>query len=286
MCAAEAGSEEVVAKLIEVGADVNAQKTGPLLPVMSPGLDDTALHAAVRKNELEIIRMLVQNDADINLQNSFGDSSLNMSIGQGKVLIMKIFFSLGENEYQIAANSIAAAVENNHLDVLKELAERGIELETKSGLALCIAARNNNTEVIDFLLSKNVSIDATSPDFEAIHCASQSGNLGTVKLLISKGANVNATTQDKRLTPLHLSVMSRKLDVSNYLIENKASINFADRMGNTPLHIASKINEIDLVRLLVENGASKNIKNNNGKTPIDEAINEGNIEITDYLRIE
>ncbi|KAK0444045.1 ankyrin repeat-containing domain protein [Armillaria borealis] len=72
----------------------------------------------------------------------------------------------------------------------------------------------------------------------SIHNAAQSNQPGLVKALVTENPkSVNALDADDR-TPLHWAASSGSLEITRYLIDNKADIDLPDNSGWTPLHIA------------------------------------------------
>ncbi len=110
----------------------------------------------------------------------------------------------------------------------------------------------------------------------ALHYAVQDGRLQSVKLLIAAGMDANAA-DDQGQTPLHVavrfSVMKRKRDaqvghlnglggqpqkemyhfddIVAVLLENDASVTFADRSGKTPLELADALKCAEEIRKLI-----------------------------------
>jgi ankyrin repeat protein len=87
-------------------------------------------------------------------------------------------------------------------------------------------------------------------DRTLLHVAAGTGKLEMVKLLvISYKANVNARDKLGR-TPLFLSARNGKEDVVAFLLENGASKEQEDRMGNTACSVATGQTEWKIVKLL------------------------------------
>jgi ankyrin repeat protein len=83
--------------------------------------------------------------------------------------------------------------------------------------------------------------------------------------LLENRANVNYSKQDGT-TVLHDAAFWCSIHVQR-LCEARADVDAQDTNGDTPLHHAVSAST-DVVRTLVENGAH-NLRNNNGATPLD-----------------
>lgn len=73
---------------------------------------------------------------------------------------------------------------------------------------------------------------------------------------------------------LHWSIDRNHLLLSEYLLQQGASVNIQDTEGQTALHIATVCEERPLIALLLRYGADVNIKNNDDETVFDIADTE------------
>lgn len=89
------------------------------------------------------------------------------------------------------------------------------------------------------------------------------GDLVSLKYLIKKGTLINATNQDG-LSPLHLSVLYGHRDVAVLLIEQGASLQQKDKLGNTALHMAAFLGRWVIVEELLDAGSDPRIRNKDG----------------------
>jgi len=75
----------VVAMLLQHGADVNAQDEGGM----------SALHCAAYKGQIETARLLIQHGADLSLTNSYGFTPLREAVGKGPPELVALLLDSG-----------------------------------------------------------------------------------------------------------------------------------------------------------------------------------------------
>ncbi len=94
--------------------------------------------------------------------------------------------------------------------------------------ALAVAAYKNNREVLDLLLSKGALLE--TPGWTAMHYAASAGHLDMVQYLISKKATLDPLSANKT-TPMMMAARSRHTHVVKALLEagaNPAAKNDSD----------------------------------------------------------
>ncbi len=101
--------------------------------------------------------------------------------------------------------------------------------------------------------------------------AASEGNLGIVKVLVESGSIINPSPGNWTHTPLYSAVLSGKIEVVKFLLNNNASINQKNFMGETALYAAVENENKEIIKLLIHYGADINIQNYDKKTSFDEA---------------
>lgn len=84
-------------------------------------------------------------------------------------------------------------------------------------------------------------------------------------------------------TPLHMAAIRGQKELTNLLIEERASVDVATADGVTALYIASDYGNTELVSLLLDRGANIQAAKRNGFTPLCIASQNGNVEVTKLL---
>jgi ankyrin repeat protein len=171
--------------------------------------------------------------------------------------------------------------------------------------ALMTAALRRQLWLMKFLLllqkKANIFLKDDNGD-TALTYAVIGGNIEIIKLFLSKGLNINGTGGGG-WSPLMTAVndaysgksfLNGKDEVIQFLINNKASINYQDESGYTALMLAvdgegdcygetAITSDLEIIKLLIKNGANVNLKNNEGCTALDKAVSYENQSVIDYL---
>ena len=114
-------------------------------------------------------------------------------------------------------------------------------------------------------------------EFTPLHSAAYYGRLRMVQVLLGYKADVNARGWNGQTPLYYLSEYSRVSDsqsranVARVLLEHGADVNACDGWHVTPLHLAVRKKKVDLVRVLLEHGASVDAEDGRGETPFQAA---------------
>jgi ankyrin repeat protein len=204
----------------------------------------------------ELIKYLIQNDADVNANNEDGETALHRA-------------------------SI-----NGHLEVVKLLIENNADVNAineQEETALHIASFNEHLEVVKLLIENNANVNAKDEDGgTALHNASLYGHSKVVELLIEEVDDVNAK-DGYGSTALHIASFYRHLKVVKLLLEKGADVDAEGEDGDTALHIASFYGHLEVVELLIEKGADVKAKNKQGDTALKIGINGATEDIIKNL---
>ena len=271
--------------LIKSGADVNAKEIS---------LGNAPLHQAASRGHKDIVILLLQNGADVNVSNKVKETPLHKAVCAGSIDIMKILLEHGANPNQLGKDDMAslhlASHHRERPEALSMLIEYGADVNTMGDdkrQPLHVASANQNKEAALVLLENGADINAKdkegfTPLHETIFAGvpwgekwksvvanqeSYEGRQEFISFLVGRGAEVNSRN-NKGETPLHILVtyMSEKLLV--LFLKLGADVNAKDNQGQTPLHMAVLFSRSDLVPHLVKHGAWINKPDEQGRTPL------------------
>jgi ankyrin repeat protein len=196
----------------------------------------TLFHWAVYSNNLENVRLLLENGAHIDAKDKDGMTPLYWSLNWWNIdkEITKFLISRGADIHTRDYNntSLLHMAENRY--IVKLLISKGLDVNLKD---------NNGNTPLQFAENKSIA-----------------------ELLISAGADVKVKNNDGE-TPLHSATEFDCLSLIKFLISSGSDINAIDNDGDTPLHLAVSNESPEIVEFLISAGADLTIKNNEGETP-------------------
>lgn len=241
---------DYVRALINAGADLNltSKKEG-----------NTALHFACVNGGMnpavDIIKMLVKNNAYIRARNKLGETPLmEISLVENDERALDLMIYLIKNGADINAQN------NKGYTLLHTLVEMG-KLFTirfyveKFGPILKFNLLNNDRYTAASYAQFLGFTDTTAAIVEGEQKYGKSIPVGQYHL---------------GLTGIMLAIMRSDRDLLLQYIKQKESVNATstDEFGNTALHLAELYGNYDFMRILLANNASRTIANKNGDTPV------------------
>ncbi|CAH0393022.1 unnamed protein product [Bemisia tabaci] len=243
------------------GYDVNKPATR-MLDLILP------LHRAAKEGQFEIVRILVENGANVNALDTYSE------------------------EDSFVATPLLHASANEHTEVAKFLVENGADVNAEDHI-LCkfelpsrahhdntpleLAASNGTVAVVEALLKASAEIDKKCMSPGNFNCATplmyaaRNGDLELVNCLIERGANVNGIQnmnphnynrvcedEPDGFTALHSAVFDGHSEVVKFLISQGADVNARGSFNDRPVLSAAENGDIGMVKLLLEAGADIN----------------------------
>jgi len=270
--------------------------------------------------KIAIIKLLLDNGADINLTDQKGltalkhaeelgltdvqdlllrkssqDSELVQAAKDGNVQAVQNLLSAGtavNMRDEKGVPVIIWAATNGHTEIVRLLLERGADINIKdraTGVtALWIASQEGHTQVVKLLLENSADPNTKSSDgVTALWIASQEGRLDVVRLLLDmdKDADVNVKRTSDGVTALWQASNNGHTNVVKLLLDKGADVEIKRTSdGVTALWQASWKGHKDIVRLLLDKSADVNIKRTtNGATGLWAASYEGHAEVVKLL---
>ncbi|HOE38549.1 MAG TPA: ankyrin repeat domain-containing protein [Bacteroidales bacterium] len=183
----------------------------------------TMLHRAVIQDNLEVVKYLLQNGADVNYLSFDKDCALSLVTSEEMFELLKTKnpkFDVLSVDRTTILHSYAQKGLINPVQYIVENKKNDINAKDRSGgTALIYAVQSNQYDVTKYLL-KNGALQTYGWDAYPIHHAITDSNLEMVKLLVEHGANVNCKNSEGQ-TPLQMAkeYYGYKTEIIEFLIE-------------------------------------------------------------------
>ncbi|XP_059171172.1 putative ankyrin repeat protein RF_0381 [Physella acuta] len=211
----------------------------------------TALMLAVERENLQVLRALLEAGADVNVSRSSDGSYTALSL----------------------------AVDKGHTTAVRELLQHGAFLSCEKGIEALDMARENgffravvNGEEYLIRQNKEQTLNENTGVFQSF----KNNRLDLVKDLITAGSYIDKTA-------LTLAISKNSPPCVDILIESKIDVNFINKNKWTPLHMAASKNE-QIVGLLIKGKADVNAKTCEGETSLHLAASTGDIKTIQRLK--
>uniref|UniRef100_A0A0G4HJE4 Uncharacterized protein n=1 Tax=Chromera velia CCMP2878 TaxID=1169474 RepID=A0A0G4HJE4_9ALVE len=277
-----AGVTEVIARLIRESKTVN-------LDVIDPTKGDTALIVASANGHTEIVRLLVDARANVDLQHTNGTTALIQSSNKGHTDIVRLLLHANASvdmQDKAGYSALMWASTNGHTDVVRLLvdAKASIDAQDRDGnTALMWASANGHPEIVRLLVDAKANVDMQNKyGNTALIQSSDKGHTDIVRLLINTNASVDIQ-ESSNMTALMWASVKGRTDIVRLLVDAKASIDTQDRDGNTALMWASEKGDTEIVRQLVDAKASVDMQGEYGCTALMLASANGHTDVVRLL---
>lgn len=235
----------------------------------------TALIKSVQKTNYEISKLLIENNANVNIKYEIK--------------------SLPSEQY-LKLTALEIAAESNDYKMVKLLVDNGANVDENSYFTrdsfekykiftLMTACVNGNLEMVKLFIENGADINSKGllGDETALIVAANSGKKDIVKYLIENGADVNSKCSVYKYTDGYTALMFASTrgyyEIVEILLDNKADINATTNLGRTALMelLLGFMNGLpesglyETVKILIDRGADIKIKDDDGKTALDYA---------------
>jgi ankyrin repeat protein len=246
----DGNADRIIKLLVESGTNLNTQ---------CDITKNTALMQAVKYNDYESIKLLLNHGADVDIQDSHGLTAL-MYAENKKIrnLLLrsdaKGLLNLAELKEKIAQNDLRKSKDSSE-DILSLPEQSSVSKDTML-MRLYEYKKKTNPKMISAFEQK-----------DAVFLKEATKELKTLKY-------VNVLDLIKEKFPL---------DFIEVVLQKGGDVNITDSSGDTPLIYCARVKDIEIINLLLRYGADINVANYNNFDPIDVALNSLDYEMAKFL---
>ena len=260
--AAMHGNKDAVRSLLQKKVDVNATQVD----------GTTALHWAVRADDLETADLLIRAGANVSAANREGVVPMQLAAINGSAAMIARLIKAGANPNASLSKfndtALMFAARTGKPDAIKALLDNGAQVntvETWGGTTpLMWAVSERHIDAVKLLLTAKADVNARSyfvpsahgRGFEgatpeppnpkqkvdelaggwmtALMFAAREGDLEIARILTAAGADLNAIAGDGK-DALGLAIFNGQYELASFLLDNHVNVNQADAQRFTPL---------------------------------------------------
>ncbi|XP_032063315.1 ankyrin repeat domain-containing protein 16 [Aythya fuligula] len=253
--AASAGHGECVSYLLAKGACVDALKRGDWTPLMM---------ACTRQN-LEVIKALVEHGANPLLKNKDGWNCFHIASREGHGQVLSYLLAASPSSWDTESTTrrtpLHTAAMHGCRDAVELLLERcGYEPDSRDNCGVTPfmdALQHGHVHIARLLLEKHgacpTAVDALGA--QALHRAAVTAQDGAIRFLVAElGIDVNERATALQLTALHYAAKEGHTDTIQTLLSLGADLEAKDRKGRSALHVACGGQHAAAARILLGAG--------------------------------
>ncbi|MDH5464245.1 MAG: ankyrin repeat domain-containing protein [Thiovulaceae bacterium] len=267
------------------------------------------LAKAIKADNLEILKYLVEAGGDLDLKNRAGDTPLVIALKHKRVEIAEwiidqgisskhnakaLFYTIHHGDTNATLKmldqgigvkqtnkegltSLLWALKHKRFETAKALIEEGAFINKEDNLgetALFKVIRLHEPELLKMLLVRGAKInfynkEGVTPLYKSVETA----NYKAFKMLIDSGATLEENEIEK--SEIYLAV-DRGLTRFYFYLKNRTPMAYyKDSQGNRLIHIAAKKDRLDILRMMLFNRVNTEYTNDKGETPLHVAAKEG-----------
>lgn len=278
-----------IKKLIRLGFNINQKdsETGKTLlhlciehPYKNYGVDDIV-------NHIPFIKLLFNNGADPNIQDSDGNTPLHclskyMYTDQYKNILQIFLYANGKLDIKNKSDECSIGAEYDFLEkVLNEWEEELILEMIQKGLLVCNGYIHSGRSMASIYYNDVVGAYFQYRYYDSLlNIAIRHKSKNIVNLLLQKGLKINKICAKDRIPPLHLACKVGAPEIVQLLLTNGYDSNMLDDFKKPPIYYVITgydeeglfLSEDDIQRrflvmqVLIRSGADIQWKNETGKT--------------------
>lgn len=243
----------------------------------------TALQVAAYLGQVELLRLLLQARAGVDLADEEGNTALHYAALGNQPEAARLLLAAGCQANALnstRSTALHVAVQRGFLEVVRALCELGCDVnlpdaQANTPLHYAISAGAGASGIVEVLTEvPGIDVTATnSQGFTLLHHAALKGHALAVRRILAWARQLVDAKKEDGFTAVHLAALNNHREVAQILIqEGRCDVNVRNRKLQSPLHLAVQQAHVGLVPLLVDAGCSVNAEDEEGDTALHLAL--------------
>ena len=281
---------------------------------VNEGKPTKLLYQAAANGDIEQVKNLIAQGADVNAEVAIGWSPLLAAVDEGHTQVVKVLLEHGAkvDDGHGWYTPLYYAIKNGHKEIVKTLISGGADVNTsphedhRQGYSpLLYAIFYSHPDIAKTLIDAGADVNAEDEDgwtplrialrrapnvakqfigtgvkISAFHNAILEGDLAKVKQLVESGMDIDAP--DKfGWTLTYWALSAGQKEVAEYLLSQGADVTAKTDDGRTLLHKAST--SVEIVKSLIAKGVEVDARCDAGATPLHYAATSGQEAVVKLL---
>ncbi|XP_041105107.1 transient receptor potential cation channel, subfamily N, member 1 isoform X2 [Polyodon spathula] len=250
---------------------------------------------AAERGHTEMVRILLQNHARVDVFDEHGKAALHLAAGNGHEEIVDILLShkaFVNAKTKLGLTPLHLGAQNGYCRLVKLLVETHMAsidaLSLTKRTPLHLAALSGQLDVCCSLLNMKADVNATDIHGQTpLHLAAENDHSEVVKLFLKHCPELATSANVEGATCAHIAASKGSVAVIKELLKfSKVGVTSARNQSNdsSPLLLAAAGGHSEVVKVLLEAGASAAEENAEGMTAIHLSAKNGHINVLDALK--
>ncbi|XP_066571914.1 transient receptor potential cation channel, subfamily N, member 1 [Amia ocellicauda] len=250
---------------------------------------------AAEQGHTEIVKILLQNHARVDVFDENGKAALHLAAENGHEEIVDILLShkaFVNAKTKLGMTPLHLGAQNGYNKLVRLLVETHMAsidaLSLSKQTPLHLAALNGQLDVCNSLLNMKADVNATDIHGQSpLHLAAENDHSEVVKLFLKHRPELATLANVEGATCAHIAASKGSVAVIKELLKfSKGGMTSAHNKtnGSSPVHLAAAGGHTEVVKVLLEAGASAAEENAEGMTSIHLAAKNGHTHVLDVLK--